>query len=197
MSSGVVVTFALIVLARIGDVSLDAVRTVAIVQGRRLFAGVLGFVQSLVYVCVIAKVLDNARQPAFMLAYALGFALGTWFGVVVEQRMAFGRQMVSVFTRRGAEVARALVAAGHRVAHVLGHLGDGEVAILYVEVARKRAPALLLVAATVDELSFCIVNDVRAAGPAASQTAPRRRGHGRNAARPAAGCVSGPVRSAT
>jgi len=194
MNSAVVITFALIVLARIGDVSLDAVRTVAIVQGRRLFAGVLGFVQALVYVCVIAKVLENAQQPVFMLAYALGFALGTWFGVVVEQRMAFGLQMVSVFTRRGAEVAKALVKAGYRVAHVLGYLGDGEVAILYVEVARKRAPALLLVAATVDELCFCIVNDVRAAGLAATQT-PRRPGRVRHAARP--GSVSGPVRSAT
>jgi len=43
MSTSVAATFVLIVLARITDVTLDTLRTAAIVQGRRVFATILGF----------------------------------------------------------------------------------------------------------------------------------------------------------
>src|SRR2546426_12746129 len=46
MNTTVAVTFLLIVLARITDVTLDTIRTAAIVQGRRAFAAVLGFFQA-------------------------------------------------------------------------------------------------------------------------------------------------------
>jgi uncharacterized protein YebE (UPF0316 family) len=199
MSIDTVLTFLLIVLARIGDVSLDAVRTVAIVQGRRLFAAILGFVQATVYVCVIAKVLEGAQQPALMLAYGIGFALGTYFGIVLDQRIAFGQQTVSLFTRKGPEVADALRAAGHRVVQVVGRGHDGEVGILFVEVPRRRAQAVLHAAGVVDQTCFCIVNDVRVADLAAGTPArrrPRVAGHrGERASPPAAG-ASGSTRRA-
>ena len=59
MNATVFVTFWLIVLARITDVTLDTIRTVAIVQGRRNFAAVLGFFEAVVYICAVAKVLLN------------------------------------------------------------------------------------------------------------------------------------------
>ena len=56
MNSAVFLTFWLIVLARITDVTLDTIRTAAIVQGRRVFAAVLGFFEAVVYICAVAKV---------------------------------------------------------------------------------------------------------------------------------------------
>ena len=50
MNSRVFLTFWLIVLARITDVTLDTIRTAAIVQGRRVFAAVLGFFEAVVYI---------------------------------------------------------------------------------------------------------------------------------------------------
>jgi len=48
MNTAVFVTFWLIVLGRITDVTLDTIRTVAIVQSRRVFAAVLGFFEAVV-----------------------------------------------------------------------------------------------------------------------------------------------------
>jgi fucose 4-O-acetylase-like acetyltransferase len=94
----VFVTFWLIVLARITDVSLDTIRTVSVVQGRRVFAAVLGFFEAVVYVCAVAKVLLNMNQPVYALAYGLGFALGTYLGMVIEQIPARVRLVTSVAT---------------------------------------------------------------------------------------------------
>jgi uncharacterized protein YebE (UPF0316 family) len=73
----VLTTFCLIVLARITDVSLDTIRMVSVIQGRRAFAAVLGFFEAVVYICAVAKVLLNMNQPVYAVAYGLGFAVGT------------------------------------------------------------------------------------------------------------------------
>ena len=163
MSTSVLITCVLIVAARITDVSLDTVRTVAIVQGRRLFAATLGFVEAIIYISVVAKVLMNMDQPVYALAYGLGFALGTYLGIAIEQRLAFGHQVASLFTRKGAELSRALLEQGYRLVAVNGHVRDGAVTILYVEVPRKRVRRLLRDAAAVDAACSCVVNDVRVA----------------------------------
>jgi len=163
MSTSVTATFVLIVLARITDVTLDTIRTAAIVQGRRVFAAILGFFEAVIYVCAVAKVLLNMDHPIYALAYGLGFALGTFLGITIEQRLAFGVQLASLFTRKGVELAKALISARYRVAEVRGHVRDGEVTILYVEIPRKQVPKLIHDAATIDEECFCVVNDVRVA----------------------------------
>lgn len=163
MNTAVVLTSLLIVLARIADVTLDTVRTVAIVQGRRTFAAILGFFQALIYVCAIAKVLLNMDKPLYALAYGLGFAAGTFLGITIEQRLAFGHQLVTLVTRKGVELVRALRAAGHRLAEVKGHTRDGDLTILFVETPRRQAQKLIREANAVDEACFCMVNDVRVA----------------------------------
>src|SRR5215468_4376532 len=131
MNTTLFVTFWLIVLARITDVTLDTIRTVAIVQGRRLFASVLGFFQAVIYICAIAKVLLNMDHPVYALAYGLGFASGTFLGITIEQRLAFGHQLVTFVTRKGVELANALRKAGYRLAEVKGHSRECDLAILY------------------------------------------------------------------
>jgi uncharacterized protein YebE (UPF0316 family) len=163
MSTPVATTFVLIVVARITDVTLDTVRTAAIVQGRRVFAAILGFFEAVIYVTAIAKVLLNMDHPIYALAYGLGFAMGTFLGITIEQRLAFGLQVVSLFTRSGAELAKGLISAGYRVAKVQGQFRDGEASILYVEVLRKYTRKLVSDATAIDETCFCVVSDVRVA----------------------------------
>jgi uncharacterized protein YebE (UPF0316 family) len=171
MNLTVFVTFWLIVLARITDVTLDTIRTVAIVKGRRAFAAVLGFIQAIVYVCAIAKVLLNIEHPVYVLAYGLGFASGTYLGITIEQRLAFGQQLATLVTRKGLQLSNILRAAGYRFAEVKGHTRDGDLTILYVEIPRRQAAKLMCDARVGDDGCFFIVNDVRVAEFAAHRRA--------------------------
>jgi len=158
------VTFALIVLARIADVSLDTLRTSAIVQGRRAFAAVLGLVEAMVYVFAVAKVLLNIQDhPVYVLAYGLGFAAGTYLGMTVEQHLAFGQQLVSLFTLDGGRLVKSLVDAGYRLAGVPGETNAGQLTIVYVEIPRRDVRRLLHRAKAIDPSCYCIVNDIRLA----------------------------------
>lgn len=164
MNTTVFITFWLIVLARITDVTLDTIRTVAIVQGRRIFAATLGFFEAVVYISAIAKVLLNMNHPVYALAYGIGYASGTFLGITIEQHLAFGQQVASLFTRRALEMAKALAAAGYRLVEVKGHTAQGDLTILHVYVARRETHKLVHDATAIDDSCFCIVNDVRSAG---------------------------------
>ena len=161
MNTAVIMTFWLIVLARITDVSLDTIRTVSIVQGRRVFAAVLGFFQAVIVICAVAKVLTNMEQPVYALAYGLGFALGTYLGIVIEQRLAFGNQLVFLLTPKGPQLAAALRAGGYRVAEFGARTNEGELTILSVEIPRRKTQTLLRLARAFDEQCIALVNDIR------------------------------------
>jgi uncharacterized protein YebE (UPF0316 family) len=159
-----------VVLARITDMTLDTIRTAAIVQGRRVFASLLGFFEAIVYVVAVAKVLLNMNHPVYALAYGLGYAIGNYLGITIEQRLAFCHQLASLFTRKGAELAKGLLASGYRLVEVRGHSREGDLAILYVEIPRRLARKLVHDASSVDSGCFCIVNDVRVARFGAART---------------------------
>ena len=163
MSTSVLVTFWLIVLARITDVSLDTIRTVSVIQGRRAFAAVLGFFEAVVYICAVAKVLLNMNQPVYAVAYGLGFAAGTYLGMVIEQRLAFGKQLVFLLTPKGTELGQILRAGDYKVAELKAHTRDGDLKLLCVEILRRDAQKLIRIASAVDERCVFIVNDIRRA----------------------------------
>lgn len=166
MNLTVFVTFCLIVLARITDVSLGTIRMVSVVQGRRAFAAVLGFFEAVVFISVVAKVLLNMKQPVYALAYGLGFATGTYLGMLVEQRLAFGKQLVFLLSPRGGDLAEVLRAGEYHVAELKGQTRDGVSTILCVEIARREVNKLIRIASAVDEQCVVILNDVRRADPA-------------------------------
>ncbi len=161
MNITVIITFWLIVLARITDVSLDTIRMVSVIQGRRAFAAVLGFFEAVVYICAVAKVLLNMNQPVYAVAYGLGFATGTYLGMVIEQRLAFGKQLVFLLTPKGPELAEVLRAGNYHVAEVKGHIREGDRTILCVEIPRRDVQKLIRLASAVDERCDFIVHDIR------------------------------------
>src|SRR5208283_5098317 len=99
--------------------------------------------EAVVYICAVAKVLLNMNQPVYAVAYGLGFSLGTFLGMVIEQRLAFGKQLVFLLTPKGPELAVVLRGADYRVAEVKAHTQDGDLTILCVEILRREAQKLV------------------------------------------------------
>jgi len=168
----VLLTCGLIILARIADVSLGTIRTIVVVQGRRTLAFVLGFFELLIWVSIVSRVILHLHeQPVYAVAYALGFALGNYVGMTIENHLALGRQVVRVITRQGPELAAALRQSGLVVTQFDGYGRDGPVEELFVEVERRAVPQVIRLARGQDPNCYYIVDDVRLA----SSSAPRKR----------------------
>lgn len=163
----VLATCVLIVLARIADVSLGTIRTVSVINGHRGASWLLGFFEVLIWVLIVSKVIGEVQEnPVYAGAYALGFATGNFIGITIETRLAFGEQVVRVFTRRGREVAEALRRAEYGVTIFEGHGRDGPVEMLFVETRRRRARDVSTIARRIDPKCFLVIDDVRTSSTA-------------------------------
>lgn len=156
----------LIFIARLADVSLDTLRMVAVIRGRRAMAWGLGFFQVLIWVYAISAVMKNISQPPYAIAYALGFATGNFLGITIENWLAHGEQVIRVFTRRGEETAARLWAHGFGVTIFDGRGKDGPVSELYIQSARKSMQEVASIARQMDPECYYVVEDVRLASTA-------------------------------
>jgi uncharacterized protein YebE (UPF0316 family) len=159
---------ALIFGARIVDVTCGTIRTIFVVYGRRGVACVLGFFEVLVWILVVSKVVANiSGEPAYAIAYALGYATGNFFGITIEKRLAFGEQVVRVFSRLGVELAECLRERGFRVTVFVGEGRDGPVEQLFIQTPRRQAQMVVEQARKADPECFIVVDDIRSSHTAA------------------------------
>ena len=106
---------------RVVDMSLDTIRVLFVVRGKRLLSWVLGFFQSAIFVVAISAALANLDNILSLLGYAAGFATGNVVGMMIEERLAIGHiQLTIMSSLRGAVIAEQLRAAGYAVTEISG-----------------------------------------------------------------------------
>jgi uncharacterized protein YebE (UPF0316 family) len=152
----------LIFLLRITDMSLDTLRMLFVVRGRKRIAWALGFCQSAVFVIAITRVLANLNNPLMVLGYAAGFATGNVIGMTVEERLAVGHLQLQIISKRhGAAVAKALRDSGYGVTEISARGRDGTVRLLTASVLRKDLAHARRIVHQMDEEAFITSEDVR------------------------------------
>jgi len=150
----------LIIAARIADVTLGTLRTVSIFRGLRGAAFALGFFESLIWLTAITHVTSNLNEPVYMVAFALGFAVGNYVGLTIERSLAVGEQVIRVFSRESHEMAKKLREAGHGVTIFKGEGKEGPVDMLFMRVDRRKSKKVIQVLREVDPKSYFIIDDI-------------------------------------
>lgn len=159
---GAFVIFAL----RIGDVSVGTLRFLYLVRGQRVLAGLFAFIEAVLWITAIDYALSNLDNWLNIAAYAGGYAAGTVLGITIEGWIASGHVLVRLVTRDpNDDTVRVLREAGYGVTKVLGTGREGEVSILFMVTARRRAQAMLDLMQNVDPKAFITLEPItRAVG---------------------------------
>lgn len=151
-----------IFLARITDVSLGTVRTIAVVKGRILIASLLGFVEVLIWVIAVSNVVTRLDQPLNLIAWAAGFAVGNAVGIAIERKLALGDLVMRVISRgEGATIAEKLRNLGQPVTEFEGKGRSGPVQLLYVVMDRVDGDRVERIARSIDPDCVVVSEDVR------------------------------------
>ncbi|MBC8367728.1 DUF2179 domain-containing protein [bacterium] len=152
----------LIFFARIVDVTLGTLRTILVVRGRLLMSSLLGFVEVSIWIIVITRVMKHLDNPWNMLGWAAGFAAGNAVGILVERRLAMGKMVLRIITRRQSEtVAAALRGAGFGVTVFDGRGLSGPVKLLYLVLDRSKLKDVKQLVMETDPEAVLITEDVR------------------------------------
>jgi len=153
----------LIFLARIGDVSIGTMRIIFVSKGKRNIAPVLGFFEVLIWIIAISKIMQNLDNYINYFAYAAGFATGNFVGMIIEEKLAVGIQMIRVFAdTRGIDLVKSLNENGYGATVVEAHGARENIHLIYTIVQRNDLANVLSVINRFNPKAFYTIEDVRA-----------------------------------
>lgn len=152
----------LIFLARVFDVTLGTLRIIFTSRGLRNLAPVLGFIETFVWIIAVSSLVKHAQNVAAYVGYAGGFAMGTFVGMLIENKLAVGTVTFRAIIRRDIkELLKTLVDAGFGVTIVDGEGSSGKVKIIYTTVKRQDLPVVVDIFHRLVPGAFLSVEEVR------------------------------------
>ncbi len=146
---------------RVVNITLDTLRFMLTMRGKKTISWILGFIESILFVVVMGAVLQDLNNILNIVGYAAGFATGNVVGMAIEKRLAVGFSHISIVSRqKGMAVAEALRAADFAVTEIPARGKDGMVSLLNCSVRRKECKDVEQIARDVDPEAFITVEDI-------------------------------------
>ena len=154
----------LIFFARIVDVSLGTVRIIFVSKGFKLLSLVLGFFEVLVWLLAINQIWANITNIWLYLAYAGGFATGTYVGIWLDEKISIGNAMVRIIIRKNSrKLISRLKKNNHKMTIINGQSGEEEkdVKMILLVVKRKELKSIFKLIREVNPKAFFTIEDIR------------------------------------
>jgi uncharacterized protein YebE (UPF0316 family) len=132
---------------RVADSTLGTVRLIFLTRDWRWAAMALAFIEALIFALATAGVLATLSQNVVnLMAYCLGYATGSYLGMVLEARFVTSYVIVRLVARNGSSgdaLADLIRQLGHGVTEVEALGGGGEVTLLHSVMRRQDVNPLL------------------------------------------------------
>jgi uncharacterized protein YebE (UPF0316 family) len=153
----------LIFLARICDQSIGTLRIIFVSKGKKYIAPILGFFEVLIWIIAISKIMQNLDNYVNYIAYAAGFATGNLMGMIIEEKLALGIQLIRIFTHQnGPDLVKNLNSKGYGATTVEAHGAIEKIHIIYTIVHRNEMEAVLSIINEFNPKAFYTIEDIRA-----------------------------------
>ncbi len=155
----------IIFFGRILDVSLSTVKTVLIMKNRPVIATIFSLIEISVWFLVVREALTRTEGIVWIaIAYAAGFAIGTYVGSIIATKSIKGTVRVQVITTNDDEkIIETIREKGFAVTvvSVRGKDKIKEKFMLYIEVNNKSLKCLKQLIKTIDPQAFIVVNETK------------------------------------
>lgn len=162
--TSVIITPLLIFCARVIDVSLSTVHVIFINRGLKRLAPLVGFFTILVWLFAITQIMQHLDHWFNYVAYAGGFATGTYVGIWLEEKLAVGMILVRIITEKeAAPLIQTLKSSGFGVTVSNAQGTSGPVKIVYTVIQRKNQGQVIDIIEQTHPKAFFSTEDIRAA----------------------------------
>ncbi|MDH3943825.1 MAG: DUF5698 domain-containing protein [Anaerolineae bacterium] len=152
----------LIFVLRVANMSLDTVRVMMVMRGKKLPAWLLGFIQTVIYVAVLTTVITDLSNLLNLIAYAAGFATGNVVGMWVEERLAIGHINLRIISPNlGNAIVEKLREKGYGVTEIPARGMDGAVTLVSASIYRRHVGDVMGIVNSVDPEAFMTAEDMR------------------------------------
>ena len=154
----------LIFLARIGDVSINTIRIIYVLGGRKLTATVLGFFESFIWLMAIRQIFEHLDNWICYVAYPGGFATGILVGMIIEEKIAYGKAIVRIITRKDIDQLKDyLKGEDFRFTAIRAIGKDGEENVVFTVLERENLEELISTLGKILPTAFYTIEKVNRA----------------------------------
>jgi len=152
----------LIFVAEVSVVTVSTVRIIFLARGQKTLAAVLGFFEISIWLFAIGQVMQNLSNLWCCLAFAAGFTIGNYTGVLIDETLAMGNLIVRIITRRDlTPLIDALRALEYGVTCIDAQGATGPVQMTFMVIKRKDLPRVVSLIKQFDPKLFYSIDQVR------------------------------------
>ena len=152
----------LIFVARVADVSINTLRIMFMMNGKKNIVPILGFFEALIWPLAIGQIFQNVNNPLSYLAYAAGFATGTYVGMTLDEKLALGRVLVRVITPKPLpSLLEFMKEKDFRFTNVGAEGRYGKVNLLFTVLKRDQLQEFIARVKQSDEKAFYTIESVK------------------------------------
>jgi uncharacterized protein YebE (UPF0316 family) len=153
----------LIFFARICDVSMETIRVIYIARGIKYLAPLIAFFEIVIWLLALEVVMDDLSNIANFLAFAFGFAMGTYIGLVIEEKLSIGMVILRIVTTEDStdEIISFMQSENYGVTTVDATGSRGNVRIILSLVNRADVPRITTHLKSSNPHAFYSIEDVR------------------------------------
>lgn len=152
----------IIFTSRIGDVTIGTLRHVMTSRGHKNISPILGFFEVLIWIVVVSQIMKQANNFACYIAWAGGFAAGNYIGLLIEEKIAMGLQIIRVITNQEcSDLIDQLQKANHGTTVVNASGSQGPVKIILTVVKRKNIDIIIKLIKEHNPDAFYSIEDIR------------------------------------
>jgi uncharacterized protein YebE (UPF0316 family) len=152
----------LIFTARVCDVTLGTIRIIFVSRGQKILAPLIGFVEILIWLTAIGRIMQNLGNVYCYLAYAAGFAAGNFVGICIEEKLAMGVFLIRIITKKeAARLIAALNSEGYGATSIAAQGSTGQVAVVYSVIKRADLQHVVEIIKQFNPKAFYSIEDVR------------------------------------
>jgi uncharacterized protein YebE (UPF0316 family) len=134
----------MIFAAELCVVTCGTLRIIFISRGDKVLAPMIGFVEVVTWLFAISQVMKNVSDGCCFLAFAAGFTVGNFLGILIEKKLAMGLAQVSIVIPTGRpDLIEELRSRDFGVTSVRGQGSQGPVDVVFTVVKRRQLPQVL------------------------------------------------------
>ncbi|MFX0027225.1 MAG: DUF2179 domain-containing protein [Candidatus Hermodarchaeota archaeon] len=152
----------LIFFARVADVTLGTLRIVFISQGRKKLAPIVGFFEILIWLLAIGQIFSDLTNFVYYIAYAGGFAMGNYVGLLLENKISLGLLSLQLIIKENPDILiNTLKEQGYGLTTMTAEGSKGFVKIVVLIIKRKNLRKVLTIIRNINPKIFVSVEQVQ------------------------------------
>jgi uncharacterized protein YebE (UPF0316 family) len=152
----------LIFCSRILDQTAGTLRLVFVSKGYKTIAPVFAFLESMIWLLAIGEVMKHLSNAACFIAYAGGYAMGNYVGMLIDEKLSLGNVIIRVIlTKSTDELVHKLRDSNYGLTVVDAEGAVEKVKILFSTVKRKDAKGFIDIVNDYNPHAFYTIEEVR------------------------------------